>query len=48
MIMTLDEIHFRQRRLDRLDYLRHQMRKQSDSISKKGLDLKFASNCKIN
>lgn len=25
---TLDEIHFQERRLDRLDYLRHQMRKQ--------------------
>ena len=28
---TLDEIHFRERRLDRLDYLRHQIRKQSNS-----------------
>ena len=28
---TLDEIHFQERRLDRLDYLRHQMRKQSNS-----------------
>ena len=27
---TLDEIHFQERRLDRLDYLRHQMRKQSE------------------
>lgn len=27
---TLDEIHFQERRLDRLDYLRHQMRKQSN------------------
>ena len=26
---TLDEIHFQERRLDRLDYLRHQIRKQS-------------------
>ena len=26
----LDEIHFRERRLDRLDYLLHQMRKQSN------------------
>lgn len=28
---TLDEIHFQERRLDRLDYLRHQIRIQSDS-----------------
>ena len=27
---TLDEIHFRERRLERLDYLRHQMGKQSN------------------
>lgn len=27
---TLDEIHFQERRLDRLDYLRHQMRKRSE------------------
>lgn len=27
---TLGEIHFQERRLERLDYLRHQMRKQSD------------------
>lgn len=27
---TLDEIHFQERRLDRLDYLRHQIRKQSN------------------
>lgn len=26
---TLDEIHFRERRLDRLDYLRHQIRRNS-------------------
>lgn len=25
---TLDEIHFQERRLDRLDYLRHQMSSQ--------------------
>lgn len=25
---TLDEIHFQERRLDRLDYLRHQIRKK--------------------
>ena len=35
----LDEIHFRERRLDRLDYLRHQMRKQEKT--EKALDLKF-------
>lgn len=28
---TLDEIHFQEQRLDRLDYLRHQIRKQSES-----------------
>lgn len=27
---TLDEIHFQERRLDRLDYLRHQIRKNSE------------------
>ena len=27
---TLDEIHFRERRLDRLDYLCHQIRKNSE------------------
>lgn len=27
---TLDEIHFQERRLDRLDYLRHQIRKKSE------------------
>lgn len=27
---TLDEIHVQERRLDRLDYLRHQIRKQSE------------------
>ena len=27
---TLDEIHFQGRRLDRLDYLRHQIRKNSE------------------
>lgn len=42
---TLDEIHFQERRLDRLDYLRHQMRKQSNP--KKTLDLKFTSSCRI-
>ena len=36
---TLDEIHFQERRLDRLDYLRHQMRKQEKT--EKALDLKF-------
>lgn len=36
---TLDEIHFQERRLDRLDYLRHQMRKQEKP--EKDLDLKL-------
>lgn len=27
---TLDEIHFQERRLDRLDYLRHQIRRQAN------------------
>ena len=37
---TLDEIHFQERRLDRLDYLRH--RYESSQVLKKTLDLKFA------
>ena len=41
---TLDEIHFQGRRLDRLDYLRHQIQKNL----RKALDLKFTSSCKIN
>lgn len=32
---TLDEIHFQERRLDRLDYLRHQMRKGVPDGNKK-------------
>ena len=30
-ILKQQRIHFRERRLDRLDYLRHQIRKQSNS-----------------
>ena len=31
---TLDEIHFQERRLDRLDYLRHQMRSEKKNAKK--------------
>lgn len=31
---TLDEIHFRERRLDRLDYLRHQIRSRHTAAKK--------------
>lgn len=43
---TLDEIHFQERRLDRLDYLRHQIRKQEKP--EKALDLKSTPSCKMN
>lgn len=29
---TLDEIHFKERQMDRLDYLRHKIQKQSKHI----------------
>ena len=32
---TLDEIHFKQKQLDRLDYLRYQIRKASEEKTKK-------------
>ena len=31
---TLDDIHFREKQLERLDYLRHELRKQTDEIGK--------------
>ena len=31
---TLDEIHFRERQLERLDYLRHELRKKTEGQKK--------------
>lgn len=31
---TLDDIHFREKQLERLDYLRHELRKQTDELEK--------------
>lgn len=34
-VIILDEIHFREKQLDRMDYLRHQIRKSQEKITSK-------------
>lgn len=34
-VIILDEIHFREKQLDRMDYLRHQIRKLQEKITSK-------------